>query len=112
MRTSTNSAFAGRPAKRLSVLISMHDHVRHKSLEIEVVKRARKARMAGVTVFEGDQGFGASGHIHRQHWISDDRPLVVVVVDGPDKIDAFVRDIAPLLDEVLATVDEIEILDL
>jgi len=112
MRITTYSRFPGRPAKRLTLLMSVHDHVRHNSLEMEVLKRARKAKLAGATVFEGDEGFGTSGHVHRERFLSDDRPLAVVFIDQPDKVDAFLDEIAPLLRDVVATVDDIEIVDL
>ncbi len=112
MRATNFSRFVGRPAKRLTLLMSVHDHVRHNSLEMELLKRARKAKLAGATVFEGDEGYGQSGHLHQEHFLSDDRPLAVVIIDEPDKIDQFLNDIAGLLDGVLVTVDEIETLDL
>lgn len=112
MRTTTSSAFTGQPAKRLTLLMSVHDHVRHNSLEMEILKRARKAKLAGATVFEGDEGYGVSGHVHAEHFLSDDRPLAVVIIDQPDRIDKFLHGIASLLDGVLVAVEEIEILDL
>ena len=112
MKTTTDSRFAGRPAKRLTFLLSVHDHVRHNSLEMELLKRARKAKLAGATVFEGNEGYGASGHVHQEHFLSDDRPLAVVIIDQADKIDEFLDAISHLLDGVLVTVDEIEVVDL
>jgi PII-like signaling protein len=112
MKITTYSNFAGRPAKRLTVLMSVHDHVRHNSLEMELLKRARKAKLAGATVFQGDEGFGASGYVHREHLLANDRPLAVVFIDQPDKIDVFLDEIGPLLRDVVITVDEIELLDL
>lgn len=112
MRVTTYSRFPGRPAKRLTLFMSVHDRVRHNSLEMELLKRARKAKLAGATVFEGDEGFGASGHVHREHLLADDRPLAVVFVDEPAKIDAFLDEVGPLLHDVVVTVDEIELLDL
>ena len=108
---STQSHFPGRPAKRLTLLMSVHDHVRHTSLQMEVLKRARKAKLAGATVFEGVEGFGTSGRVHREHVISDDRPLAIVLVDRPERIDAFLESIGPLLDGVAVTVDDVEMLD-
>jgi uncharacterized protein len=112
MITTNHSDFSGRPAKRLTMLMSVHDHVRRKSLEMEILKHARKAKLAGATVFEGTEGFGATGHVHREQLLSDDRPLAVVMIDQPDKIDAFLRQIRHLLDGVLVTTENIEILDL
>jgi uncharacterized protein len=112
MRITTSSRFAGRPAKRMTLLMTVHDHVRHNSLEMELLKRARKAKLAGATVFQGDGGFGESGLIHREHLLSNDRPLAVVFIDRPEKIDGFLNEIWHLLNGVVVTIDEIEILDL
>lgn len=106
------SQFSGRLAKRLTVLMTVHDRIRHTSLEMELLKRARQARMAGATVFEADEGYGASGQVHRLHLASDDRPLAVVFIDSAERIDAFLEEISPLLHDVVATVEEIEILDI
>ena len=112
MKITTSSRFAGRPAKRLTLFMSVHDHVRHNSLKMELLKRARKAKLAGATVFEGDEGFGASGHVHREHLMGDDRPLAVVFIDEPDKIDAFLDEVSHLLHDVVVTFDDVERLDL
>lgn len=111
-RTTAGSRFSGRPGKRLTLLMTVHDHVRRQSMELEVLGRARKAKLAGATVFEGDEGFGSTGRVHRGHYLSDDRPLAVVFVDDPEKIDALLDALTPLLEGVLAVVDEVEMLDL
>ncbi len=112
MKITTQSRFPGRPGKRLTLFMSVHDHVGHSSLEKELLKRARKAKLAGATVFEGDEGFGASGQVHREHLLADDRPLGVVFIDEPERIDAFLEQVYPLLHGVVVTVDDIEMLDL
>ena len=112
MRSTAYSLFRGRPAKRLTFLISVRDQVRRASLEIELLRRARKAKLAGCTVFEGEQGFGASGHLHEVHLMADDRPLAVIFIDQPERIVAFLDEVTPLLHDVVVAVDEIEILDL
>jgi uncharacterized protein len=112
MRTTGQSAYPGRPAKRLMLRMSVHDHVRHRSLEMEILKHARRSKMAGATVFEGAEGFGRSGRVHEEHLLSDDRPLTIVMVDEPAKIDTFLEENSGLFEGVLAIVEEIEILDL
>jgi PII-like signaling protein len=112
MRTTSPSRFEGRPAKRLTVLMGIRDQVRHTSLELELLKRARRAKLAGATVFQGDEGFGASGRMHRDRLLKSDRPLAVVFVDQPERIDAFLDEIAPLLADAVAVLDDVEILDL
>jgi uncharacterized protein len=112
MRPTAHSRFAGRPGTRLTLLMNVRDHARHSSLEIELLKRARKAKLAGATVFAGDEGFGASGHLHSNHALSDDRPIALVIVDQAEKIEEFIDEVSDLLDGVLVTVEEVEILDL
>jgi uncharacterized protein len=112
VRTTSGSAFAGRPATRLTLLMTFHDRAGRKGLEMEVLRRARKAKLAGVTVFEAEEGFGNSGQVHRTHLMSDDAPLAVVLVDSPDKIEAFLESIGGLLHGVHAVLDDVEILDL
>lgn len=111
MEPTTRLEFERRPAKRLTILMSVHDRVHHSSLQIELLKRARKAGLSGATVFEGDEGFGASGVVHREHLFSDDRPLALVIVDEPEKIDRFVDEVAALGQGIVATVVSVEIID-
>jgi hypothetical protein len=110
--STTSSNFMGRPGVRLTLMMTFHDHASHRSLETEVLKRARKAKLAGLTVFEGHEGFGGSGFVHRTHLVSDDAPLALVMIDTPQKIDAFLDGIADLLDGVIAVREDVEILDL
>jgi PII-like signaling protein len=44
--------------------------------------------------------------------VSDDAPLALVMIDTPQKIDAFLDGIADLLDGVIAVREDVEILDL
>jgi len=101
----------GRPGARLTVLMSTHDHVRHTSLRTEIIKRARRASRAGATVFEGTEGFGQSGQVHRTPLVRADPPLAVVVVDEPDRVERFLEGLAPLLHDVAVIVEDVEILD-
>lgn len=109
--STTSSNFTGRPGVRLTLMMTFQDHARHRSLEMEVLKRARKAKLAGLTVFEGQEGFGGSGFVHRTHVMSDDAPLALVMIDTPEKIDVFLESIADLLEGVIAVREDVEILD-
>ena len=48
-------------AKRLTIFVGESDHYRHHSLVGEIVDRARRAELAGCSVFRGTAGFGATG---------------------------------------------------
>ncbi|MDA8280578.1 MAG: DUF190 domain-containing protein [Actinomycetota bacterium] len=110
-RAIVNGGFRSSRGCRLTVWIEVQDHARHGSLMVELLKRVRVAKMAGVTVFEGISGFGASGAVHRTHLLRDDAPLAVVVVDRPERVDAFVGSIGELLGDALLVLDDVTIVD-
>jgi PII-like signaling protein len=110
MRSGSASAFDGTPATRLTLMMTFHDHVGRKGLEMEVLRRARRAKLAGATVFEAVEGFGNSGHLHRSHLVSDDSPLAVVIVDRPERIEAFLESIEELLKGIRVVLDDVEVI--
>ena len=110
MRPGSASAFAGVPATRLTLMMTFHDHVGRKGMEMEVLRRARRAKLAGATVFEAVEGFGSSGQLHRSHLVSDDSPLAVVIVDRPERIDAFLESIEGLLEGIRVVLDDVEVI--
>jgi len=65
-----------------------------------IVAEARKRGMAGATVLCGALGFGAASHLHTAKILrlSEDLPMVIEIVDTPERIAAFL----PELDQVLA----------
>lgn len=99
------------PAKRLTVFIGESDRYRHHSLCGEIVERARKAGLAGCSVFRGTEGFGATGHLHtaRLLSLSEDLPVAIVVVDAPERIAAFLPELEELVTGGLAIVDDVEV---
>jgi PII-like signaling protein len=100
------------PAKRLTVFIGESDHYHHHSLAAEIVERARKAGLAGCSVFRGTAGFGATGHVHsaRLLSLSEDLPIAIVIIDSADRIDAFVPELDELITGGLITVEDVEVI--
>jgi PII-like signaling protein len=100
------------PAKRLTVFVGEHDTYQHHSVAQEIVHRAHAAGLAGVTVFRGIEGYGASNHIHttRLLSLSDDLPLCIVIVDGGEAIDGFVAQLDELVEGGLVIVEDVEVL--
>lgn len=100
------------PAKRLTVFIGESDHYHHHSLTAEIVDRARRAGLAGCSVFRGTAGFGATGHIHsaRLLSLSEDLPIAIIVIDSADRIDAFVPELDELITGGLVIVEDVEVI--
>jgi uncharacterized protein len=97
--------------RRLTIFIGESDHFGHTPLATEIVQRAHAAGMAGATVLRGVEGFGASNHIHttRILSLSDDLPMVVIIIDNHDRIDAFLPQLDELITEGLVIVDDVEV---
>ncbi len=76
-----------------------------------IVKKAREHGLAGSTAIRGILGFGAHSKIHTAKILrlSEDLPMIIEIVDTPEKIDAFMTVIDHSIQEGLATIEEIKI---
>ncbi|CAJ1494436.1 DUF190 domain-containing protein [[Mycobacterium] kokjensenii] len=99
------------PALRLTVFVGESDTWQHKPVFSEIVHRARRAGLAGATVFRGVEGYGASSAIHTTRLLSmsEDLPVSVVIVDAPERVRAFLPQLDELVTEGLIMLDEVEV---
>ncbi|MFD9889080.1 DUF190 domain-containing protein [Amycolatopsis sp. NPDC059027] len=98
-------------ATRLTIYVGEDDHWHHKPLYHEIVRRARDAGLAGASVLRGVEGYGASSLIHttRILSLSEDLPVVVVIIDEEPKLRAFLPQLDELIGEGLVTLDQVEV---
>jgi len=98
-------------ARRLSIFIGEHDRYDHKSLATEIVHRAQRAGLAGATVVRGVEGFGSSNALHttRVLSLSTDLPIIVLIVDEAERIDAFLPQLDELITEGLVIIDDVHV---
>ena len=98
--------------KRLRIYISSTDKHEHSPLYEVIVYAARRHGLSGATVLKGIMGYGASSEIYSNKlWeITEKIPLVVEIIDEPQKIDSFFESIKPLFENIgkghIITVDE------
>lgn len=73
-----------------------------------VVEQARRSGMAGATVCRGFMGFGAGNVLHTAKILrlSEDLPVVVEIVDTPERIAGFLPLVEDLIEEGSYTVQE------
>jgi PII-like signaling protein len=96
----------------LRVFIGESDRWHGQPLSEAIVRRARELGLAGATVLRGSEGFGAHSRIHTSSILrlSQDLPIVVEIVDKPERIEAFL----PLLDEMvhegMITVEKVRVI--
>jgi PII-like signaling protein len=99
------------PSTRLTIYLGEDDHWHHKPLYHEIVRRARDAGLAGASVLRGVEGYGASSLIHttRILSLSEDLPVVIVIIDEEPKLRAFLPRLDELIGEGLVTLDQVEV---
>ncbi len=100
------------PALRLTVIVPESAPWHHHPVYTEIVHRAHAAGLAGATVIRGIEGFGASRHIHttRILSLSDDIPVLVLIVDEEKKIRAFLPELDELVTRGLVVLDGVEVI--
>ena len=99
------------PALRLTIFIGESDRWHHRPLYTEIVHRAHVAGLAGASVLRGIEGYGASSRIHTNRLLSlsEDLPIVVVIVDTEERVRAFLPQLDELVSEGLVMVDPVEV---
>jgi len=99
------------PAKRLTVFVGESDHWHHRPLYVEIVHRAHAAGLAGATVLRGIEGYGASQHVHTTRLLSltEDLPVVIVMIDDAERIERFALQLDEIITEGLVVIDDVEV---
>jgi uncharacterized protein len=99
-------------AELLRIFIGESDMHQGRPLYEVLVEEARRRGLAGATVLRGSLGFGANSRIHsaRILRLSEDLPMVVEIVDAPEKIAAFMPDLDGLIEEGLVTLERVRVI--
>jgi PII-like signaling protein len=96
----------------LRIFIGESDRHNGRPLHESIVLQARRAGLAGATVLRGAMGFGPSSRLHTTKILrlSEDLPLVIEIVDTPDKIDAFLPVLDGMIGDGLVTLEKVKTL--
>ena len=99
-------------AQRLTIIVGDSAHWHHKPLFTEIVHRAHQAGLAGATVLHGVEGFGASSQIHTSRLLSlsEDLPVVILIIDSHQRISEFLPQLDELVSEGLVILDDAEVI--
>lgn len=106
----TNIRLAG-PGQKLTIYIGESDRAGSRPLYQAILEKLKQDGLAGATVTRGVAGFGAHSRIHTAALLqlSEDLPLIIEVIDTPEKIERGLVAISPLIKEGLITLHEVEI---
>lgn len=75
-----------------------------------IVLKAREQHLAGAILIHGTEGFGRSTRMHSVEVLfSEDTPVVIELIDAPEKIDAFLPLLDTLADIALVSYEKIRV---
>ena len=96
----------------LRIFIGESDRFEHKPLYEAIVLKAREMHLAGATVLRGPMGFGKSSRMHTAKILrlSMDLPTVIEIVDGEDKINAFLPALEGMMSGGLITLERVQVI--
>jgi uncharacterized protein len=101
-----------RNGQLLRIFLGDADRWEGRPLYQAIVEKARAHGLAGATVLHGLMGFGAQSHLHTASILrlSTDLPVVIEIVDLPERIQAFLPIIDGMLQDGMVTLEAAEVL--
>jgi CBS domain-containing protein len=99
-------------AQVLTMYLGESDQWQGKPLYVTIVQFLREQRCAGATVMRAVAGYGAGARLHEQggvHW-SSDAPVVIQVIDQPERLRRLLPHIQEMLGSGLITLHEVDVL--
>ena len=101
------------PVKMLMIYVDETDLWGTVTLFEAIVRRIRQLGLAGATVHHGIMGFGSHGKVHRKRLfgVSDDKPVVITVVDSESKVRDVLPEIRAMVKEGLVVLLDAEVVE-
>jgi len=103
--------FTGK-GKRLSIFMGETDQYDHRTLHMAVIEMLRREGCGGATAIRGVAGFGVSSLVHTAAVLrlSMDMPIVIIVVDRPERIERVIGKLREMAPNTLIIADDIEVI--
>lgn len=97
----------------LRIFLGEEDRFGREPLYEAIVRKAREGELAGATVLRGPLGYGHSSRIHTAKILrlSEDLPIVIEIVDTPEKIERFLEVLDPMMKGGLVTLEKVQVLE-
>jgi uncharacterized protein len=96
----------------LRIFVNESDRWEGRALYETIIRMAREQGLAGATALRAIEGFGASGRVHsvKVLHLSGDVPIVVEIIDTPERIAAFLPTLDKLIAEGVVTIEPLHVL--
>ena len=107
----SSHAEIGGAATLIRIYLGEADRLNDEPLFEAIVKRLLMMEVAGATVYRGILGYGAKRHTHKEgrFRISNDRPIMISVVDHPSRVDEIIEAVAPMMQDGLIVLSDVEV---
>jgi PII-like signaling protein len=94
------------------IFIGESDRWKGQPLYEAIILKAREMGIAGATMLRGLMGYGANSRIHTAKILrlSEDLPIVVEIVDSPEKVAALLPLIEEMVGDGLVTLEDVRVL--
>ncbi len=102
--------FTGK-GKQLTIFFGETDLYHHKALYTAIVELLRREGCSGATAIRGIAGFGASSVIHTAAILrmSMDLPIVITVVDRPERVERVIDPLREMAPNALIIVQDVDV---
>jgi len=100
-----------REAQLLRIFIEEAYKHGHRPLYEVIVEKAHDFGLSGATVLRGIMGFGRANRIHtaRILRLSEDLPIVIEIVDQPERIEAFLPVLEGMIQNGMVTLEKVRV---
>ncbi len=96
----------------LRIFIGESDKWEGKPLYEALIFKAREMGIAGATMLRGLMGYGAASRVHTAKILrlSEDLPVIVEIVDSPERIASFLPTLDEMVQEGLVTLERAQVI--
>jgi uncharacterized protein len=94
----------------MRIYVEGRDTFHGKPVHAAITETLLARHYAGATVLRGTLGFGASSHVHRDHLLHSDDPVIVEVVDTQERIDAILPTLDAMIGGGLVTLETVRVI--
>jgi uncharacterized protein len=99
----------GQPGKLLRIYVNEHDQYSGKPLYEAIVDRCRELKVTGVTVFRALEGYGETAELHHPHLFESDLPIVITIVERPEKAQEILPVLQSMMNSGLIAVTDVQV---
>jgi hypothetical protein len=96
----------------LRIYFGEADKWKGKPLHEAIFAKCMELEIAGVTVFQGIEGYGSSTRIqHTSHWkFSGDAPIMLTIIDTEERISRLIPHLDAMVEEGLIVISSVEVI--